>query len=65
MGEKPCANIYNQLMKNATPIRPIITMKNHPENTQATRPRSHCLVIGKVPPFKLIQHQNPVLRIQH
>lgn len=64
MGEKPCANIYNQLMKNATPIRAIITMKNHPENTQATRPWSHCLVIGKVPPFKLIQFQNAVLRIQ-
>ena len=57
MGERPCENIYNQLMKNATPITLIITMKNHPENTQETRPWSHCLTIGKAPPFKLIQHQ--------
>lgn len=64
MGERPCENIYNQLMKNATPIRLIITMKNHPENTQETRPQSHCLTIGKDPPFKLIQHQNLLLRTQ-
>lgn len=64
MGEKPCGNIYNQLMKNTTPIRLIITMKNHSENTQETRLLSHCLTIGKDPPFKLIQHQNLLLGIQ-
>lgn len=58
MGERPCESIYNQLMKNATPIRLIITMKNHPENTQETRPGSHCLLTGKAPPFKRIPRQN-------
>lgn len=48
MGERPRENIYNQYMKNATPIRLIITMKNHPEMTQETRPLSHCLMTAKL-----------------